>query len=165
MHVYTDKETYVYKPTASELAFLKHRIDFVPLNSDNIDFLKDRLIIKLLYMYEDYDYLSKICEEMHEDLVNCEVSYSSGRYIEFNHRGVDKGHGLLKIASLLGVKREETMAIGDNINDVPMIRAAGLGVGVANAYDGIRKDCDIITHATNDEGAVAEVIEKYILNK
>ena len=39
------------------------------------------------------------------------------------------------------------------------------GVGVANAYEGIHKDCNIITQATNNEGAVAEVIEKYILNQ
>ena len=44
-----------------------------------------------------------------------------------------------------------------------MIKAAGLGVGVANSIEGIKKDCDYITKASNDEGAVAEVIEKFIL--
>ena len=57
-----------------------------------------------------------------------DVSFSSNRYIEFNHKGVNKGAGLRFIAHMLGVKPEETIAIGDNFNDLPMIQAAGLGV-------------------------------------
>ena len=92
-----------------------------------------------------------------------DVSYSSNRFIEFNHTGVNKGTGLMSLAGMLGVKTEETIAIGDNFNDLSMIKAAGLGVGVANSIEGIKKDCDYITKASNDEGAVAEVIEKFIL--
>jgi len=163
MHVYTDKEVYVYKPNASELAFLNNRLDFVPLDKDNVEFLKDRYIVKVLFMYEDYNYLSEIGREMAPMLTDCEVSYSSCRYIEFNHRGVDKGRGLLKLAERLGVPREQTIAIGDNINDRAMIQAAGLGVGVANTYAPMRAECDFITEATNNEGGVGEVIEKFIL--
>jgi hydroxymethylpyrimidine pyrophosphatase-like HAD family hydrolase len=63
----------------------------------------------------------------------------------------------------LGVKPEETIAIGDNYNDLSMIRAAGLGVGVQNTVEGMKKDCDYITDATCDESAVAEVIQKFVL--
>lgn len=44
-----------------------------------------------------------------------------------------------------------------------MIKDAGLGVGVQNAAPGIKPDCDYITMATCEEGAVCEVIEKFIL--
>ncbi len=47
-------------------------------------------------------------------------------------------------------------------NDLPMIRAAGLGVGVANSAEGIIPDCDVITEADCDHDAVAEEIEKFI---
>ncbi len=66
-----------------------------------------------------------------------DVSYSSNRYLEFNRKGVNKGNGLLRLAGLLGVKREETMAIGDHINDLSMIRAAGLGIGMQNAVEAV----------------------------
>jgi hydroxymethylpyrimidine pyrophosphatase-like HAD family hydrolase len=93
-----------------------------------------------------------------------DVSYSSNRYIEFNRRGVNKGAGLLNLAMLLGIRQEETIAIGDNYNDLSMIRAAGLGVGVANTVPEMKNQCDVITRATHEDGAVAEVIETYILN-
>ena len=44
-----------------------------------------------------------------------------------------------------------------------MIKDAGLGVGVQNAAPGIKPDCDYITTATCEEGAVCEVIEKFVL--
>ena len=91
------------------------------------------------------------------------MSFSSNRYIEFNHKGVNKGAGLRFIAHMLGVKPEETIAIGDNFNDLSMIQAAGLGVGVQNTIKDMKPLCGYITEATIDEGAVAEVIEKFIL--
>ncbi len=46
-----------------------------------------------------------------------------------------------------------------------MILAAGLGVGVQNTVEDMKPLCDVITEATNNEGAVAEVIERYILTQ
>ena len=96
-------------------------------------------------------------------LDDIKVNFSSNRYIEFMHKNVTKGVGLLKLADMLGVKHEETMAIGDNINDIEMLEAAGLSVGVHNLNPVIRKYCDVVTDATNNEGAVAEAIERFIL--
>ena len=67
------------------------------------------------------------------------------------------------IERILGVRPEETMAIGDNINDIDMLKAAGLSIGVRNLNPAIRQYCDVVTDATNNEGAVAEAIEKYVL--
>ena len=64
------------------------------------------------------------------------------------HKGVNKGAGLLKLADILGVRPEETMAIGDNINDIDMLKAAGLSIGVRNLNPAIRQYCDVVTDAT-----------------
>ena len=95
----------------------------------------------------------------------CEVSFSSDRYIEFNKSGVSKGRGLEILAEKLGVDIADTIAIGDNFNDLSMIKKAGLGVGVANCAAGIKGDCDYITRATCDESAIAEVIDRFIFGK
>jgi hypothetical protein len=60
---------------------------------------------------------------------------------------------------------KDTIAIGDNFNDLSMIKVAGLGVGVLNSIEGIKKDCDYITNTTCNESAVAEVINKFILKE
>ena len=66
---------------------------------------------------------------------------------------------------MLGVDLKDTIAIGDNFNDLSMIKAAGLGVGVANTAEAMKAECDHITAATCRESAVSEVIEQFIFGK
>ena len=54
--------------------------------------------------------------------------------------------------------------MGDNFNDLSMICAAGLGVGVQNTVPDLKPLCDVVTDATCDDGAIGEVIEKYVLS-
>jgi hypothetical protein len=164
IHVYTKDTVYVYNYRQEEINYLAGRMEVTEFFDDNIDFLKGQEIAKALYMNTDISYLNQIEQDLKDITQDVDVSYSSNRYIEFNHKGVNKGAGLLALAEMLGVKREETIAIGDNFNDLSMIKAAGLGVGVQNAAEGIKKDCDYITEATCNESAVAEVIHKFILN-
>lgn len=63
-----------------------------------------------------------------------------------------------------GVEPEETMAIGDNSNDVPMLRTAGLGVAVANASDEAKAAADYVCTLDNTAGGVAEALEKFVLD-
>ncbi len=81
--------------------------------------------------------------------------------IEFTREGVDKGIGLLKLAEQLGIKREETMAIGDTGNDISILMAAGIGVAMGNAEEGPKEIADDITD-TNDRDGVAKAILKYV---
>lgn len=164
IHIYTREMTYLYNVTPEDFKSLSGHMKVTEISWDNLDLLKGTDIVKALYMNTDHNYLCQI-ETDYQDLAPLmDVSYSSNRFIEFNRRGVNKGAGLLSLAKLLGVKPEETIAIGDNFNDLSMIRAAGLGVGVKNSIEGIQKDCDYITKATNDQSAVAEVIEKFVLS-
>ena len=106
-------------------------------------------------------------EEIARDLSgitgDMDVSYSSNRYLEFNQKGVNKGSGLRKLAELLGVDMKDTIAIGDNYNDLTMIQAAGLGVGVGNTVEELKPLCDYVTAADYNHGAVAEVLRKFVL--
>ena len=67
------------------------------------------------------------------------------------------------MAEILGIGIEETIAVGDNYNDMSMLQVAGLSVAAANAVDDVKKACDIVTKADNNQGVVAEVIERFIL--
>lgn len=164
IHVYTKDTVYVYGYVQEEINYLLGRMDVTEIFDNNINFLKEQEIAKVLYMNTDYSYLKKIEEDFSDIAPGMDISYSSNRYIEFNRKGVNKGTGLLSLAKLLNVDPKETIAIGDNFNDLSMIKVAGLGVGVQNTVEEMKKECDYITTATNNEGAVAEVIEKFILN-
>ena len=64
--------------------------------------------------------------------------------------------------SLLEMKPEKILWENDVAR--AMIKAAGLGVGVANTIESMKPECDVITERDCDHGAVAEVIEKYVFN-
>jgi Cof subfamily protein (haloacid dehalogenase superfamily) len=73
-----------------------------------------------------------------------------------------KGASLETISKKHGVAREEVMAIGDNHNDLTMLRYAGLGVVMANAEDELKRMGFELT-SSNEEDGVAEAIERHIL--
>jgi hypothetical protein len=165
IHIYTKDNVYIYNYSQEEKDYIAKRMNVTELLDTHIDFLRNEEIVKVLYMNTDYSYLNKIEKELSDITQDVDVSYSSNRYIEFNHKGVNKGAGLISLANLLNVDMKDTIAIGDNFNDLSMIKVAGLGVGVLNSIEGIKKDCDYITNTTCNESAVAEVINKFILKE
>ena len=164
MHIYTRDTVYISGVTPDEEDFLRGRMAYVPTAEKTLDFLRGKEeVCKLIIMHTDYSRLQEIHAEMKPLLDDITVSFSSNRYIEFMHKGVTKGVALLKLAAMLGVQPEETMAIGDNINDIEMLQAAGLSVGVHNLNPLIRQYCSVVTNATNNDGAVGEAIETFVL--
>jgi len=78
--------------------------------------------------------------------------------------GITKAYALQKLSESLGIKSHEIVAIGDQHNDIDLIEYAGLGIAVANAEDALKEKADIVTTSTNNENAVSEAIENYLLN-
>ena len=165
IRVYTKDNVYAYNYNDEERKYSSARLTITEIAEANIDFLKGQEIVKVLYINTDYNYLKGIENDLRDITEDMNVTYSSNRYIEFNHSGVDKGTGLMKLAEILNVDLQDTIAIGDNYNDLSMIKCAGLGVFVANAIEELKPYADYVTTATNNEDAVAEVIEKFILTK
>jgi Cof subfamily protein (haloacid dehalogenase superfamily) len=101
-----------------------------------------------------------VLEEMFADRLY--VTQSSFDLLEFLHPDVSKGNALKTIAADLHIAPEEVVAIGDNHNDLGMIRFAGLGVAMGNAHDEVKAEADYVTLSNAEEG-VADLIEKIIL--
>ena len=165
IHIYTKETVYVYNLVPEEAEYIRGRMEVTEFFDKDLDFLKGQEIVKCLYMNRDDAYMEKIREDVRDLLDAVDLSYSSNRYIEFNQKGVTKGDGLRRLAAMLGVDMKDTIAIGDNFNDLSMIKAAGLGVGVANTAESMKAECDHITAATCQESAVSEVIEQFIFGK
>ncbi|MBR0368654.1 MAG: Cof-type HAD-IIB family hydrolase [Clostridia bacterium] len=92
-----------------------------------------------------------------------EVATSVTRNVEITREDATKGAALRALAAHLGLKRDEVMAVGDGLNDVSMLRAAGVGVAMENAVAAVRAAADVIT-AGNDADGVAAAIEMLILS-
>ena len=140
------------------------KFKYTVLEEDNIDFMKDFHIIKVLYQSTDIPYLEALEKQMIAIFdKQISASYSSGRYLEMNKIGVNKGQGLIDLAEILQIPIEATIAVGDHYNDLDMLKVAGLSVAAGNAIDDIKAVCDYTTQANHNEGVVAELIEKFIL--
>ncbi|MDO4468028.1 MAG: Cof-type HAD-IIB family hydrolase [Bacillota bacterium] len=96
-------------------------------------------------------------------LDNCQITVSSGRYIEFNGKGVHKGNGIQALMEYLKDSIDTCIAIGDHFNDLEMIQMAGLGCAVANAIEENKAVADYVCENDYTNHAVKEVIEKFIL--
>lgn len=164
IHIYTLKELYIFRETPEELAYITKKMPVISSEATSINFLKDTPIIKILFQNTDRSYLQNIEKDLPTALTEqVEISYSANRYLEFNLAQVSKGQALLDLADRLQVQPEEIIAIGDNMNDFSMIKAAGLGVAVANAVPELKEIADYICHSTHQQDALAEVIERFIL--
>jgi Cof subfamily protein (haloacid dehalogenase superfamily) len=95
-----------------------------------------------------------------EPLVPAEINVttSGAVFAELTPVGADKGAALARLAGELGIDRSESVAFGDNQNDLSMLAWAGRGIAMANALPTVKAAADETT-ASNDDHGVAEVIE------
>ncbi len=90
------------------------------------------------------------------------VTLSHPRFLEFLAAGISKGYGIRWLARRLRVPLSETLAIGDQYNDLEMIAEAGYGVAMPTAPDAVAAVATYIAPPVEDEGA-AQMIEQLAL--
>ena len=84
-------------------------------------------------------------------------------YLEIVSHGMNKGIAVHKMAELLEYPISDTIAIGDEANDIPMIREAGVGAAMCNGLAEAKAAADYVTMADNNHDGVAEVLRKFVL--
>jgi Cof subfamily protein (haloacid dehalogenase superfamily) len=167
--VYSIDNCYVWKSYEKEIERQKSYEELLTFMDDlNINFIKEKniQITKIVFVNEDHNYLLKIKEELDKIFGNeISISTSANMYLEINANNVNKGNALEWLANYLKIDMKETIAIGDNSNDIFMIEKAGIGVCVKNGIDIIKNKANYVTEKTNDEGAVKEVLDKFVLGE
>ena len=81
-------------------------------------------------------------------------------YTEITAQNVDKWNAIEYLIEKLNIKKEELIAVGDNINDKNMIINAGLGITMQGSTPEVIEIADYVTTSNNDEG-VAKALEKF----
>ena len=167
--VYSIDNCYVWKSYEKEIERQKSYEELLTFMDDlNINFIKEKniQITKIVFVNEDHNYLLKIKEELDKIFGNeISISTSANMYLEINANNVNKGNALEWLANYLKIDMKETIAIGDNSNDIFMIEKAGIGVCVKNGIDILKNKANYVTEKTNDEGAVKEVLDKFVLGE
>lgn len=86
-----------------------------------------------------------------------EIVRYNGQGCEIIAKNVNKATGLAALAALAGVALCETMAVGDNENDVAMLKACGCGVAVNNATPAAKQSADIVCENSFTQGVLEAV--------
>lgn len=142
-------------------------------NNENSNFLK------ITICDEDKSVFNSIIRKLREikDIEVLDVSHMARKtikqgteeipieyyYTEISRANVDKWYAIEFLAEKLNIKKEEIMAIGDNINDKKMIENAGLGVAMEQSTPVVINIADEVTTSNNSNG-VAKILQKYYKN-
>lgn len=92
-----------------------------------------------------------------DKILNKEYEYLS--IIPYN---TSKSTAVNFLSDYLSINKEDTIAIGDNLNDIDMIKDSGIGIAVANAYNEVKDIADYTTYNSASEGGFAEALYKFL---
>ena len=130
--------------------------------ADVLDYLTKAPSKVIIIHLSDHERLARFQKE-HEAWAKgkCRLTFSNAKYLEVIAEGVSKQTGIEFLMNHLGVDRANTIAVGDEANDIEMIKAAGVGIAVQNASAAAKEAADYVTRVSNNEDAIAEVVEKF----
>lgn len=164
-HILTYIDDEVVSETESEYIDVEVNLTKMPHNLvKNFKETVNKPAVKCMLL-EEPSYLKEVEKKLKKEYGDkYSIAISKPFFLEVTKLGIDKGVALRKLVELLGMKIEESIAVGDSYNDLPMLKAAGLAACVENANEDIKKVCSFISKS-NDEGGMAYLIDKLIFNK
>jgi Cof subfamily protein (haloacid dehalogenase superfamily) len=124
------------------------------LNQEGIE------VYKLLAFDANHEKLTRTSQEL-KQMDELAVSSSSRNNLEITNSEAQKGVALEKFAQMHDICMKDTMAIGDNYNDVSMLERAGTSVAMGNAEEEIKQIAQYVTK-TNEESGVAHAIRNFL---
>ena len=123
-------------------------------------FLKEHLPVHKILCMGNPDDIQKLEDELAgANLSNISYYRSKDTYMEIVNNQVSKLGALHFLCEKYGVELKNTLAIGDNFNDMPMIIHAGKGIAMGNAPDEVKQAADCVTD-TNDENGFYKALVK-----
>lgn len=116
---------------------------------------------KIMSFARDPGLFPRVRDEIADAFDGLVFSSATWNNFEINAAAATKGAALLRLAEHLGIAPADTLAFGDATNDLPMIRAAGIGVAMANAVPELLQAADR-TAPSNDEAGVGAVVRELL---
>ena len=126
---------------------------FVISSSTSLDDIKNEILdnanVSICHISKIGKYKDKILHKEYQYLSIIPYNTSKSTAVNF-------------LTNYLSIEKEDTIAIGDNLNDIEMIKNSGIGIALANAYDEVKAIADYTTKTAASEGGFAEALYKFI---
>lgn len=121
----------------------------------------DEIILKLLCMINNQQHYDHVLTRLKTEVKNIAISSSGHSNIEITHIEAQKGTALKFYSDYKQLNLSNTMAIGDNLNDLSMIEVSGCSYAMANGIDILKEAADFIA-PSNIESGVAFAIKEVL---
>lgn len=166
LHCHTYNDEFILSEHETEALKRYSAITKVPYRvTDDIISALDKDPAKILVV--DYDNQQPLAAYMEktQDLFGNSLSrfFSAPQYLEHVMPNVSKGNALKMLCEYMDVPLCNSVAAGDEENDIPMLKAAAVGCAMKNAVPAVKEASDYITIHDNNHDGVAEIIEKFLL--
>lgn len=153
--VYIDDVMYISEEDQVSINFAKnHGIDYSAIGKLSSNIQQD---VSMIVFIEKNEGLNDI-ETLFGDM-NVSITRSMPQAYEFMAKGITKGSSLKILSDYLGINREEILAVGNALNDLEMLKFAGLGIAMKNSDHVLLKSWDIVSEYTNNEDGVFQIIK------
>ena len=180
IHLYTNKEVITEK-----LLYMDLRNFELTKNDKNID-LEFKIVTDIQkYVKRENPEILKLVISAEKDLASLKKEFAKNKnlqvnlirkvdkyrdeiigkeyeYLDIMPAGINKEQALEVLENYLKIDKSEVLAIGDNLNDLEMIKDSGVGIAVANAYDEVKEVANYTTTTTAQNGGFAEAVYKFI---
>ena len=165
IHISTPNNIIIPNETPSKYTIYGANLNNLDIVSMNEEDINDDITFCKIVVTDDPEKLEKVLKNIPRDLFDKYTIFRSAPFLlEFLNKNANKGNALKYLCNAINIPISKSIAVGDEENDKHMIKMAGIGVAMGNARDSIKAIANYVTTNNNDNG-VANVINKYILNK
>ena len=151
---------------------VKHADQEIQLKGDIKDFVYNNPVVQCTIADSDFDKIKNLIPKIenvknveiknrHKSLLDDKYKDNKTVFCDIANINSNKGNAVGKLLEILNIAKDDTIAIGDDINDLPMFEYVGYKVAVDNAIDVVKEKADEIT-LSNDEDGVAIYLEKLL---
>lgn len=163
IHSYTDCAI-VSKRQTKELDFYQKVIHMPTLLVEQVsDAFKDMPPLKCVAISIEgrgkLEQLKEVLKPWAEGRIN--LLFSNDNLLEMFPIQSGKGKALEWLSNHLGIPIENTLAAGDQDNDISMIEAAGMGVAMSNGAEHVKEIADKVTDRSNNEDGLVSILEDF----
>jgi Cof subfamily protein (haloacid dehalogenase superfamily) len=164
LHFYIDDQLYVREVNPETEAY-SQRSGITPIAVGDLRSTFPQQPTKVLAMSDDTNLIAQVSEQLRSqtDPQELYLTTSVATFLEATHPSANKGTAVQYLAEeVLGLQAHQVMTVGDNCNDLEMLKYAGIGVAMGDAPNSVKAIADWIAPSVEADGAAA-AIEKFLL--